>query len=45
MSTMLLLKPNCECGGDLVTRPTRSTDLLARHPATTERSPLVDCGR
>jgi hypothetical protein len=81
MSTMLLLRPNCECcdrdlapsspdamicsfectfcrdctngrlggrcpkcGGDLVTRPTRSPDLLARHPASTERSPLVDCG-
>ena len=27
--------PNC--GGDLVPRPTRSAELLRRHPASTER--------
>jgi uncharacterized protein len=33
-----------KCGGDLVVRPSRSADLLVKHPASTERSPLVNCG-
>lgn len=32
---MLQLRPNC--GGELVTRPRRPADKLARFPASTER--------
>lgn len=35
--------PNC--GGDLMPRPTRRGDALARNPASTRRVVKLDCGK